>query len=221
MAEKTLFKELYPDHIVDEIDEQLCRQYEQEYEQIRYDQGTINANRIWFTKHIEQWTALLNDADVDSFDIDRDVLCRMAVCFTVSLALRDSLIISIVVSDQYWNDTILEQLAVYPHDPRSSCTMSALLNQSFDDPQQYTEPARVNTAILVCERIAEIVPARFAAMAFAIAAYGAWWIRDPRALSLATLALNLNEELSLANIVKTAILRDVYPAWHTPQLTRE
>lgn len=199
--------------MVDVDDELRCARLHERFAAMRREDGPSQAVRRWFAPMLSLWLTWLDDPDFDELDVDARTLCALAVTLTDSLAMRDAMIIAMIIDPALWDEETLTEFAVRPHAPRTGTRMGALLTEAFDDPAAAPDRGRVQRGSAVLRRTVDIVPDAFSAQPLATAAYGAWWIGDPDALRLAMEALALDDDASLAGIVVAAVLRAVSPVW--------
>ncbi|MEE1296701.1 MAG: hypothetical protein UHD09_07705 [Bifidobacterium sp.] len=209
----SLFSAVYPHRQVDCADEERCRALAEEFRALRRARGPARAAEEWFGPILDDWLGLLDDDSLDVFDCPASLLCSLGVAVNESLAMRDALIMAAVTDPFRWDRGMLMDFAAHPHEQATTRSMGRMLSASFDDPYDVPDLARMERAIGLCERMGEILPRDLVAQPFAFASYVAWWTGSKRALSLAVLALDVDGSVSLADIVVSAVLRGVMPAW--------
>lgn len=202
----------WSDKIVDERDIARCNHLRTEYALLRQDMGAAAATETWFTPILDQWLAWLEDVDGDVLDYDTNLLCKLAVSATISLSMRDALIIGLVAQPQYWDRSVLIDFAAHPHAPNTSKGMYRILRQEFTGTAQ-PDHVRIAHGLEILERAAYIVPDHFSAQLLAMAAYAAWWDGNQDAAQFATDAMALDDDATLAGVVIAAILQGIQPGW--------
>lgn len=221
--ERDLFHLTYPERLVDEGDCQRCRELDDRFRAQRRAKGPQAHAEAWFPPLLDTWLSALSDEGFDPFDCPAETLCMVGVTFTKSLAMRDALIVAAIVDDDAWTPELLCEFASQPHGEHTGMRMGDLLSRAFDavDAPSPSRRGRMERALALCERAGEVVPRQYAGQPFAVAAYIAWWMGSSRSLSLATLASDIDGDISLAGIVRTAVLRRVGPAWTHRRQCRE
>lgn len=180
-------------------------------QQHKMKQGVNRANRDWIEASFVQWNSNL-DEYVSCMTPDHVVF--LCVAMADMLAVRDALIVSLVVGGQTTIGTsAMLDMASNPHDPANVARMYRLLNRAFNDERCFPDRRRYACGIGMLEAMASRVAGRFKVQPLTVAAYASWWLGSEKALGYAERALDLDQECTLARIICSAVAQDLGPAW--------
>ena len=130
-----------------------------------------------------------------------------------TLAIRDALLISIIIDEERCPREFLLDFASRPMLPRNARRLEELLSASFHDAATHPDMARCGRGIGMLLDIIAMVPESYHVQPLAVISYVLWWLGDDRAMPCAMRALAIDEGCSLAAIVCSAVHRHVGPAW--------
>lgn len=201
------------ERLVDERDELACEALDEQFRRQRRELGVAQASRLWFEPVLDTWRAWIEDPRFDELDCEAQALCELAVTVTDSLAMRDALIMMLIMGTDHGSGEEIMEFAVHPHTRASGDAMGRMLTEAFDDPQARPDCVRVERGIAALEQCAQVVPDQYCAQPLAMAAYACWWIGDARAMPMAMQAVGMDDDATLAGIVIAAMLCDIHPAW--------
>ncbi|MUH58891.1 hypothetical protein [Bifidobacterium canis] len=167
----------------------------------------------WVGEIAEAWFPWLDDVSRDVDEYDEEALLTMAVGITESLAIRDALLISVVIDKERWNMQMIRDFATDPHEVRNATAMSSMLTDAFADKQHGPDRARCMHAVDVMRRITRELQPMQTLQVRSVIAYLLWWLGDDEALGYGLDVLSDDNGITLASIVVTAVSRHVYPAF--------
>ncbi|MBB2955369.1 hypothetical protein FHX77_000777 [Bifidobacterium commune] len=180
-------------------------------QQHKMEQGVNRANRDWIEASFAEWNSNLDEC-VSCMTADH--VAFLCVAMADMLAVRDALIVSLVVGGQTTIGTsAMLDMASNPQDPANVARMYRLLNQSFNDERCFPDRGRCVCGIDMLEAMAGRVAGRFEVQPLTVAAYASWWLGSEKALGYAERALDLDQGCTLARIICSAIAQDLGPAW--------
>jgi hypothetical protein len=177
---------------------------------MRREQGVKKADRAYCATPCAQWLDSLN-AGRDQTSLETRQ--RLAAGMSISLAIRDALIIS-AVDEETCLDAMLD-FAADPHAPSTARRMYHTLRTAFDDPLWAPDQPRVDTALDILDAMRRDLTDhenKYAAQPLAVSAYLRWWTGQAGALEKAMRALAVQPDTTLAAIVLTALDHDIAPA---------
>ena len=177
----------------DMLREDDLRRMRDEYCERRKLSGTVAADAQWADEPFDHWLAGLS---AQPRAIDDASIAALVVGMTVTLSIRDALIMSLVAGDTCADKRTMMDFASRSHAP---------------DVQSRMCRERAGADMLVA--MADRVPESFSVQPLAVLAYVMWWMGDSRAVAFALRCLMLDEDCSLAAIVCSAYQRGVMPAW--------
>lgn len=177
----------------------------------RTEHGATQALENMVFEAVLTWVACL---DKPAEGLEHKSMMQLAVGMTQVLAVRDVLIVSLIVRRDMWTTDDLKQFMVHAHDPQSVAAMERLLTQSFNS-KQCSDPDRCNHGLELVRNMADAVPERFRTQPYALLAYLLWWQGNPEAYDCACQALALDRHCSLASILLSAMAMGVGPQWVT------
>jgi hypothetical protein len=180
---------------------------------MRREQGVKAADRDYCTTPCAQWLDSLN-AGRDQTSLETRQ--RLTAGMSVSLAIRDALILSTV--DAGCSLDAMLDFAADPHAPRTARRMYHTLRTAFDDPLWAPDQRRVDTALDILDAMRrdltqEHGEENYAVQPLAMSAYLRWWTEKPGACEKAMRALAIQPNTTLAAIVLTALDHDIKPAY--------
>lgn len=177
----------------------------------KMEQGVNRANRDWIEASFAEWNSNLDEC-VSCMTADH--VAFLSVAMADMLAVRDALIVSLVVGGQTTVGTsAMLDMASNPHDPANVARMYRLLNRAFNDERCFPDRRRCVCGIDMLEAMASQVAGRFEVPPLTVAAYASWWLGSEKALGYAQRALDLDRGCTLARIICSAIAQDLGPAW--------
>ncbi len=185
--------------------------YEALYEQLyilRKDQGTAGALSIMMTQPLHHWIEWLEGSAQTA---DPAMVAELTIGMTQVLAVRDVLIMSMIVPRGHWDEALLARCMTHARSPENTKRMTRLLTQSFDStsgPDQklfYRALAFIRTMI-------QSAPEEFRVQPYALLAYALWWRGEGEAVTYARKALALDARCSLAVILMRAMTYGIGPA---------
>ena len=178
--------------------------------------GLAAADAAWVDRLFDDWLIGLRST---THVLHRVSASRLAVGMTRSLAIRDSLIISMVSTIEgdhpvATDKKALIEMASRPHAPHSVQRMSHLLAQTFEDEHMHADPHRCSQGVRMLLQLIALIPKQYAVQLHAVVAYVCWWMGDERAADHARIALEFDERCTLAAIVSSALRHHIAPAWN-------
>lgn len=203
----------------DEVEEHVCsptRRFEElrgEFVRMYVHKGIRATAAHWVGEITETWLPWLDDVSRDVEDYEEEALLTMAVGITESLAIRDALLISVVIDKERWNTQMIRDFAADPHEVRNATAMSSMLTDAFADKQRGPDRARCMHAVELMHRIARELQPMQTLQVRSVIAYLLWWLGDDEALGYGLDVLSDDNGITLASIVVTAVSRHVYPAF--------
>ena len=175
--------------------------------------GTSAAMRDLIEGPFMRWMDAMGDARTEHGALDRADMMTIAAAMDRTLAVRDALIVSIILGEEDAPREFLLDFIARPMLPRNARRLEDLLGKSFRDAARRPGKARCDQGIDMLFDIIGVVPERYQVQPLAVIAYVLWWMGDERAMLCALRALALDEGCSLAAIVCSALHRHVGPAW--------
>ena len=145
--------------------------------------------------------------------IDDASIAALVVGMTVTLSIRDALIMSLVAGDTCADKRTMMDFASRSHAPDVQSRMCRELQGAFFDERRRPDEPRCRAGADMLVAMADRVPESFSVQPLAVLAYVMWWMGDSRAVAFALRCLMLDEDCSLAAIVCSAYQRGVMPAW--------
>lgn len=176
----------------------------------RRERGPTAADKDWFAKPFEAWMAALDDeTDV----LSGESMATLAVGMTEVLAMRDAIILSMIIDDPYVDRESLLCFACHPHRVRSARRMESLLFKAYHGRDSQPDHGRCMRGVGMLMTMICLLPGRFRIQPLAVVAYMLWWVGDRRAEEYAVRCLEQDEDCSLAAIVLCALLSGAAPRW--------
>lgn len=145
--------------------------------------------------------------------LSRNDVCRLAVAMEQTFAVRDAVLVSIIVGERRSSRGFLMDFMACPTLPGNARRLEELLNASFHDASAGPDLDRCDNGVTMLFDIIGLVPERYQVQPLAVISYVLWWMGDERAMLCAMRALALDEECSLAAIICSAAHRRIGPAW--------
>lgn len=181
-----------------------------DYRRRRIEEGPVKAARQWVDRPFEAWLDGLHDS---LQPLDDETVAALAAGMSVSLPVRDAMVLSLVAPDGCADKAIMTGFAASPHDPQMQVRMCDELHRAFhDDGRRPDMPTCQRGADMLTDMIARL-PQRFAVQPMAMLAYVMWWTGDTRASAFALHCLAVDKDCSLAAIICAAMHRGIMPAW--------
>lgn len=183
------------------------------FRKICHEEGVRQVCAQWVGSPLIDWLAGLDlGADGGEYTLDCLVVARLAVGINEVYAIRDALIMSMIVRPDRCPKSLIMDFVTRPHMPKVVGRMDELLNEAFDEGVDDKAERRCRAGISMLKAMIRAVPERFQVHPLAMVAYGLWWMGDDQAAIYALQALALDEDCSLAAIVLGAIDRGVSPS---------
>lgn len=173
------------------------------------ERGMCDAIHMYLREPLDHWMETLRCGG----DLGRADMAALAVGMSRTLAIRDALLISIIIDEERCPREFLLDFASRPMLPRNACRLEELLSASFHDAAAHPDMARCGRGIGMLLDIIAMVPESYHVQPLAVTGYILWWLGDDRAMPCAMRALAIDEGCSLAAIVCSAVHRHVGPAW--------
>lgn len=194
----------------DMLREDDLRRMRDEYCERRKLSGTVAADAQWADEPFDHWLAGLS---AQPRAIDDASIAALVVGMTVTLSIRDALIMSLVAGDTCADKRTMMDFASRSHAPDVQSRMCRELQGAFFDERRRPDEPRCRAGSDMLVAMADRVPESFSVQPLAVLAYVMWWMGDSRAVAFALRCLMLDEDCSLAAIVCSAYQRGVMPAW--------
>lgn len=183
-----------------------------EFRGMRHEYGAKKACTQWVGASMDKWVAGLGFECADAeHALDRDTVGALAVGVMEVYAIRDAMIMSMIVRPERCSKSLLMDFITRPHMPRVVGRMDELLNEAFEEGVDRKIEHRCLCGIAMLKALCHAVPERFQVHPLAMIAYGLWWMGNDHAAIYALHALALDDECSLAAIVLGAVDRGVCP----------
>ncbi|KFF31205.1 DUF4192 family protein [Bifidobacterium bombi] len=192
------------------IDMQWLEKFSATYHQCALSEGVQQARKTMFAPALVQWHKGLLDS---SRCLSRNDMAVLGSAMSITLAVRDALILSVVARDGECGESSIIEYAVHPHDPNNVRHLYQVLDAAFNDRNVEPEMARCHRAVRMLKGMLRSLPRQYTTQPSAVLAYALWWMNDGSALSYARMALENDHECTLARIVGVALERDLHPAW--------
>ncbi|MBM6699484.1 DUF4192 domain-containing protein [Bifidobacterium pullorum subsp. saeculare] len=170
--------------------------------------GPGQACRCWLDGPLDDWLDCLAQGTWP----DGRTLAYLTVGASQVLAIRDAIILSLVVSPGLTGRDELLDFASRPAERRVARRMADLLTQALYEPQARACAARLEHGVAALERAADLLPPQLAAQTLAACAYALWWADDADADAEARRCLEADPDCSLAAMVLAAIGHGITPA---------
>ena len=191
----------------------------EEFNALCHEKGVAEAVSQWCGKPFAAWLdSLTKGEDITTME-DR---ARLTVAMSVSLDVRDALIISMLDDPQaHQLDTLQLIAAQTAHEPEAGKLVWRLLFDGFGDTRQ-PDRKRIETMLDILMRMGEDI-AETGASPFLLAqpcaalAYLYWWTgNEVNARAAITLTLDANPACALAETILALIDADIWPVASTP-----
>lgn len=143
----------------------------------------------------------------------QEAQAALAVAMREILAVRDMLILSLIMEPDRVGKRELIRFASRPHRTDTQRGLYDLLGEAFDDAGHAPNTKRCRAGVTALIDMSRCMPESFAVQPLAVAAYTLWWMGDRLALPCSLECLALDDDCSLAAIVCAACDHDVWPAW--------
>ena len=180
--------------------------------------GMAESIRDFLQEPFSEWMDEL--ADESSGDDDSSPECRLsrngagalAIAMQQTMAVRDALLVSIIVDERRSSRDFLMGFMANPTLPGNTRHLEESLNGSFRDASRKPDTKRCDNGVNMMFDIIGMVPERYHVQPLAIISYVLWWMGDERAMLCAMRALALDENCSLAAIICSAgiVISDRY-----------
>lgn len=145
--------------------------------------------------------------------LSRDDAGALAAAMRGTFAVRDAMLVSIIVGERRSSREFLMGFMTHPTLPGNARRLEKLLNASFHDAAAGPDVNRCDNGVTMLFDIIDLVPEQYQVQPLAVISYVLWWMGDERAMLCAMRALALDEECSLAAIICSAMHRHIGPAW--------
>ena len=187
------------------IDPDLLHEERQRLLLARRELGIVAADAQWVNHLCTNWfTALRGENEMT----ERSMM-QLAVGMSLSLPMRDALIISMVACEDAGGVPVTKQLmvafATQPHEPQHVAAMSDMLSCAFEHRYERVDVNRCRRGMHILSTLVRGMPEEYTVQPLAVLAYIAWWMGDERACEYALRALRLDESCTLAGIVCAAL----------------
>lgn len=181
--------------------------------------GMAESIRDFLQEPFSEWMDEL--ADESSGGDDSSPECRLsrngagalAIAMQQTMAVRDALLVSIIVDERRSSRDFLMGFMANPTLPGNTRHLEESLNGSFRDASRKPDTKRCDNGVNMMFDIIGMVPERYHVQPLAIISYVLWWMGDERAMLCAMRALALDENCSLAAIICSAAHRHIGPVW--------
>ncbi|MBW3089201.1 hypothetical protein [Bifidobacterium miconisargentati] len=161
--------------------------------------GYHAANRQWFTPLIDAWL----DAIEGNAHTNDNWKAGLLAVLRDSKSIRDALLLSVI--DSRLTRDMLLGVAADPHTPETRELVGRTLTNGFENPDAKPDCERFARAFLtLIDLSAASDEPEYESQPLAAAAWLAWWAGDKDAGMLASAALAIDEENSLATLVLAA-----------------
>jgi hypothetical protein len=178
------------------------------FEDLRRENGVEQGDAQYIDGMLEQWHAYIQHPDTFDDATRQDMFDRMAVGMHETLSIRDMLIVDALKPDM----RRIEGFAISPHDPRNVRRMYRTLGEIFNATDGRYDIRHLIHVAGCLQRMAASQQGEYQAQPYAMAAYLEWFANRPtQATRLAHKALAIDEELTLAAIILSAINNNVKP----------
>lgn len=176
--------------------------------------GVGTADAAWAEAPYDCWLRMLDDDGDEAARGRWERRDELVVGMTESLAIRDMVVLSLILCRQRADRETLLGFVRRPHRTGTQRRMGALLTEAFEDPDRGPDGRRCDRGSLALRHVGRDggLPRRFRAQPLAVAAYALWWRGETSAIPLALAALGMDDGCSLAAIVASAAARGVLPA---------
>ena len=176
--------------------------------------GIARADADWVDRPFDDWLAGLQGES----RLSRLSIAELGVGMTLSLAMRDAIIISMVADRRPKTAEVVDKrlligFASRPHDPRNAACMGQLLARAFEDKTARIDAARCRHGIDMLSGMVHNLPDEYVVQPLAVIAYITWWMGEEGADEVALRALRLDSDCTLAAIVCSALRHGIWPAW--------
>ena len=135
----------------------------------------------------------------------------LAIAMQQTMAVRDALLVSIIVDERRSSRDFLMGFMANPTLPGNTRHLEESLNGSFRDASRKPDTKRCDNGVNMMFDIIGMVPERYHVQPLTIISYVLWWMGDERAMLCAMRALD--ENCSLAAIICSAAHRHIGPVW--------
>ncbi len=161
--------------------------------------GMAESIRDFLQEPFSEWMDEL--ADESSGDDDSSPECRLsrngagalAIAMQQTMAVRDALLVSIIVDERRSSRDFLMGFMANPTLPGNTRHLEESLNGSFRDASRKPDTKRCDNGVNMMFDIIGMVPERYHVQPLAIISYVLWWMGDERAMLCAMRALALDE----------------------------
>lgn len=189
------------------------------YRACRRNLGVESADKQWMSEPIAHWCYNLLTNEEGYKVLNQSTRMVLAMGMSETLALRDAIIVSLLCPKKTLTQASIVCLSYQPHSKNSIKTMYQAIDAAFTDSTTRPDQTRCTVGMRMLTEIIDCVPKSYREQPFAIAAYIHWWLGDCEGVRYANQALAINEECTLASIIKFAFIHEVQPAWtmHSPK----
>lgn len=161
--------------------------------------GMAESIRDFLQEPFSEWMDEL--ADESSGGDDSSPECRLsrngagalAIAMQQTMAVRDALLVSIIVDERRSSRDFLMGFMANPTLPGNTRHLEESLNGSFRDASRKPDTKRCDNGVNMMFDIIGMVPERYHVQPLAIISYVLWWMGDERAMLCAMRALALDE----------------------------
>ncbi|PLS27144.1 DUF4192 domain-containing protein [Bifidobacterium parmae] len=174
----------------------------------RRERGPESGNNEWMDGPLDEW---LDNIDHGRVDLDEETMATIAVGMHEVLAMRDALILSLIVDRAACDRDMLMTILSRPRTPPVSALVRDLMTAAFES-DDGPDMGRCQAGITMFSAMACLMPLTMTAQPFAAIAYILWWLGDCRAPVYALRSLAADEGCTLAAIVLGASERGLGPA---------
>jgi hypothetical protein len=175
---------------------------------LRHTWGVEAGDARYIDGMLDQWHAYLKHPDTFSDATRQALFDRIAVGVANTLSIRDMLLVDALKPRM----KTVERFAIAPHDPKNVKKMYRTLSAIFNGPDTGYDLDHLTRVSETCRQMAESQQREYQSQPYAMAAYLEWFAgHDDEANRLASTALGIDKELTLASIVIAANLQNIHP----------
>lgn len=193
---------------LDELDGDVVDELVGRLREGRREHGAQAGNNEWMDGPLDEW---LDNIDHGRVDLDEETMAALAVGMHEVLAMRDALILSLIVDRSTCDRDALMTILSRPRTPPVSALVRDLMTAAFED-DSGPDRDRCQAGVTMFSAMTCLMPVSMTAQPFAAIAYVLWWLGDERAPFYALRSLAADEGCTLAAIVLGASERGLGPA---------
>lgn len=193
---------------LDELDGDVIDGLVGQLREERRERGPEAGNNEWMDGPLDEW---LDNIDHGRVDLDEETMAAIAVGMHEVLAMRDALILSLIVDRAACDRDTLMAILSRPRTPPVSALVRDLMTAAFEG-DDGPDMDRCQAGVTMFSAMACLMPLSMTAQPFAAIAYVLWWLGDCRAPVYALRSLAADEGCTLAAIVLGAAERGLGPA---------